>query len=154
LPDPRVVPREARVHRRAHGHVRQGDRRRLPGRRRRQAAMGRDPRPLRHPDRLAAQGFGAGVRPQRRSALAPPFHGRRRGGLRPGGERAASHGSANAAVSRYAVATLALALLLLGAMAPFVDIDVWHAMSLFREALRQGWIPYTDRFAYTPTISP
>ena len=57
-------------------------------------------------------------------------------------------------VSRSTVATLALALLLVAGMAPFIDIDVWHEMSLFREMLRQGWIPYIDRFAYTPTISP
>jgi hypothetical protein len=37
---------------------------------------------------------------------------------------------------------------------PSVDLDVWHGMSLFREALREGWIPDRDRFAYTPTISP
>ena len=57
-------------------------------------------------------------------------------------------------MNRSTVATVALALLLVAGMAPFIDMDVWHQMSLFREALRQGWIPYTDRFAYTPTISP
>ncbi len=39
-------------------------------------------------------------------------------------------------------------------MAPFVDLDVWHAMSLFRDALRAGWVPDQDRFAYTPTVTP
>ena len=57
-------------------------------------------------------------------------------------------------MNRSTVATVALALLLVAGMAPFIDMDVWHQMSLFREALRQGWIPYIDRFAYTPTISP
>lgn len=57
-------------------------------------------------------------------------------------------------VTRSTLATVALVVLLLAGMAPFVDIDVWHAMALFREALREGWIPYHDRFAYTPTIDP
>jgi len=52
------------------------------------------------------------------------------------------------------VATGVLALLLLASMTPFVDLDAWHAMALFREALREGWIPYLDHFAYTPTIYP
>src|SRR5262249_44021728 len=50
--------------------------------------------------------------------------------------------------------TLALTLLLLAGMVPSIDLDVWHGMATFREALREGWIPYHDRFAYTPTISP
>jgi hypothetical protein len=35
-----------------------------------------------------------------------------------------------------------------------VDPDVFHQMALFREGLRQGWIPSTDVFAYTPTVTP
>jgi hypothetical protein len=57
-------------------------------------------------------------------------------------------------VTRRTLATLALVVLLVAGMAPFVDIDVWHAMALFREALRDGWIPYHDRFAYSRTIDP
>jgi hypothetical protein len=57
-------------------------------------------------------------------------------------------------VTRGTLALLALAVLLLAGMAPSVDLDVWHAMALFREALREGWIPYQDRLAYTPTVSP
>ncbi len=57
-------------------------------------------------------------------------------------------------MARSALATLALAVLLLAGMAPSIDLDVWHEMALFREALREGWIPSQDRFAYTPTISP
>ncbi len=38
------------------------------------------------------------------------------------------------------------------AMVP--DIDMWHEMSLFREALTIGWIPRSDMFSYTPTINP
>lgn len=36
----------------------------------------------------------------------------------------------------------------------FCDPDLWHEMSLFREALVEGRIPTEDRFAYTPTVSP
>jgi len=57
-------------------------------------------------------------------------------------------------VTRSALATLALAVLLLAGMAPFIDLDVWHAMTLFRDALAAGWIPDHDRLAYTPTIAP
>src|SRR5262245_13460035 len=57
-------------------------------------------------------------------------------------------------VTRSTLPTVALVVLLLAGMAPFVDIDVWHQMALFRDGLRHGWIPYQDRFAYTPTINP
>lgn len=36
----------------------------------------------------------------------------------------------------------------------FCDPDMWHEMSLFREALVEGRVPTEDRFAYTPTVSP
>ncbi len=36
----------------------------------------------------------------------------------------------------------------------FPDIDMWHEMALFREALTIGWIPRSDMFSYTPTINP
>jgi hypothetical protein len=36
----------------------------------------------------------------------------------------------------------------------FVDLDIWHSMSLAREALRLGHLPLGDRFAYTPTVYP
>jgi hypothetical protein len=57
-------------------------------------------------------------------------------------------------VGRNGLATAALIALLVAGMAPFVDLDVWHAMSLFRDALRTGWVPDQDRFAYTPTVTP
>jgi hypothetical protein len=62
--------------------------------------------------------------------------------------------TAGGIVARSALATLALAVLLLAGMAPFIDLDVWHAMTLFRDSLAAGWIPDHDRLAYTPTISP
>jgi hypothetical protein len=34
------------------------------------------------------------------------------------------------------------------------DLDMWHQMALFRQALAQGRIPREDTFAYTPTRSP
>lgn len=36
----------------------------------------------------------------------------------------------------------------------YVDPDIWHEMALAREALRQGSMPLTDSFAYTPTVYP
>jgi hypothetical protein len=36
----------------------------------------------------------------------------------------------------------------------FCDPDVWHEISLFREALAEGRVPTEDHFAYTPTVSP
>ncbi len=36
----------------------------------------------------------------------------------------------------------------------FCDPDIWHEMSLFRQALLEGQVPTEDRFAYTPTVSP
>ena len=36
----------------------------------------------------------------------------------------------------------------------FCDPDIWHEMSLFREALVIGKVPTEDCFAYTPTVSP
>src|SRR6516225_9688268 len=76
------------------------------------------------------------------------------GGSFPSSTSGGRLGFASVLVNRSTVATVALALLLVAGMAPFIDMDVWHQMSLFREALRQGWIPYIDRFAYTPTLSP
>jgi hypothetical protein len=35
-----------------------------------------------------------------------------------------------------------------------VDVDLWHEMSLAREALAAGHVPLADQFAYTPTIYP
>lgn len=57
-------------------------------------------------------------------------------------------------MSRRALATAALALLVLGGMAAEVDLDVWHLMALARETVRGGWVPYADRFAFTPTVYP
>jgi len=36
----------------------------------------------------------------------------------------------------------------------FVDLDIWHSMSVARDALRLGHIPLEDRFAFTPTVFP
>jgi hypothetical protein len=33
-----------------------------------------------------------------------------------------------------------------------VDLDVFHEMALFREALARGYLPTKDPFAYTPTV--
>jgi hypothetical protein len=35
-----------------------------------------------------------------------------------------------------------------------VDPDLWHEMSLGREIVRLGYVPYHDTFAYTPTVYP
>ena len=35
-----------------------------------------------------------------------------------------------------------------------VDIDVWHAMTLGREIVNSGHVPFEDPFSYTPTVSP
>lgn len=35
-----------------------------------------------------------------------------------------------------------------------VDLDLWHQMASFREALLLGHIPVKDTFAYTPTVFP
>jgi len=80
--------------------------------------------------------------------------GRRATGPTRGHSFAASVCVTRLRVSRRTLAIVALGVLLLAGMAPSVDLDVWHGMSLFREALREGWIPDRDRFAYTPTISP
>jgi hypothetical protein len=55
-----------------------------------------------------------------------------------------------------ALAVAALALFLVAAVAGenFVDPDAFHLMALFREALRLGWVPIRDGFAYTPTVFP
>jgi hypothetical protein len=52
------------------------------------------------------------------------------------------------------VITVAWVLVLLSGAARFVDPDVWHSMALAREALALGHVPLTDRFAYTPTVTP
>jgi hypothetical protein len=54
----------------------------------------------------------------------------------------------------WTAAVIALALLLLRGVTPFVDIDTWHQMALWRETLALGHLPLEDRFAYTPTIHP
>jgi hypothetical protein len=36
----------------------------------------------------------------------------------------------------------------------YVDPDLWHEMSLAREACELGRLPLEDRFAYTPTVYP
>jgi len=33
-----------------------------------------------------------------------------------------------------------------------LDLDLFHEMALFREALATGWLPARDSFAYTPTV--
>jgi hypothetical protein len=50
----------------------------------------------------------------------------------------------------------AMTALFLGVVAVhrYVDPDLWHAMSLFREALSIGRLPTSDVFAYTPTVDP
>lgn len=50
----------------------------------------------------------------------------------------------------------AVVLLFLGGISEitFVDVDLWHEMALFREAVARGWIPFEDHFAYTPTVAP
>ena len=51
--------------------------------------------------------------------------------------------------------------MLLAALAAFVvsrtaggviDLDLFHEMALAREALNLGYVPWTDSFAYTPTV--
>ena len=37
---------------------------------------------------------------------------------------------------------------------PPADLDMWHEMALIRESLAAGHLLVTDRFAYTPTVSP
>jgi hypothetical protein len=56
--------------------------------------------------------------------------------------------------ARAGLVLLGLAVLLLSGPPPFVDPDVYHGLSLVREALSLGEIPRDDRFAYTPTVSP
>jgi hypothetical protein len=51
-------------------------------------------------------------------------------------------------------AATALGLLYVCGASTFVDPDIWHSMSLAREAVRLGAVPTRDVFAYTPTISP
>lgn len=36
----------------------------------------------------------------------------------------------------------------------FVDIDIWHEMSLIRESVSAGHLLKTDVYAYTPTLRP
>jgi hypothetical protein len=36
----------------------------------------------------------------------------------------------------------------------FLDMDLWHEMATFREALALGRLPMSDSFAYTPTVQP
>jgi hypothetical protein len=47
-----------------------------------------------------------------------------------------------------------MALLLVSGPSPFIDPDVYHGLSLVREALDTGSVPRDDVFAYTPTVSP
>ncbi len=51
------------------------------------------------------------------------------------------------------IAAISFLMLHIGEM-NFCDPDMWHEMSLFRQALLEGQIPTEDRFAYTPTVSP
>lgn len=51
-------------------------------------------------------------------------------------------------------AATALGLLYVSGASTFVDPDIFHSMSLAREAVRVGALPVHDVFAYTPTISP
>ncbi|MDX9754009.1 MAG: hypothetical protein RBU29_08615 [bacterium] len=37
---------------------------------------------------------------------------------------------------------------------PTIDLDMWHQMALIREAFELGKIPYSDCFAFTPTVYP
>lgn len=53
-----------------------------------------------------------------------------------------------------AIALVGLSLLVFGTLTCFVDPDVYHGLSLIREALDEGRIPEEDRFAYTRTVSP
>lgn len=57
-------------------------------------------------------------------------------------------------MSRRALAMTSLAMLVVGGMAMEVDLDAWHLMALARESLREGWVPFDDRFAFTPTVHP
>src|SRR5690348_14918510 len=50
-------------------------------------------------------------------------------------------------------ALLGLLVLRLSALT-YVDPDLWHEMSLAREACELGRLPLEDRFAYTPTVYP
>jgi hypothetical protein len=49
-----------------------------------------------------------------------------------------------------------LAVALLASISPLrtADLDMWHQMALFRQALAQGRLPRDDAFAYTPTVNP
>ena len=49
---------------------------------------------------------------------------------------------------------LATGLLALVGRCRIADLDMFHQMALFREALATGWIPLKDVFAYTPTVEP
>ena len=57
-------------------------------------------------------------------------------------------------ISSRVLAILALALLVAAGMSSEVDVDVWHLMALARETVRDGWVPFHDRFAFTPTVYP
>ena len=35
-----------------------------------------------------------------------------------------------------------------------IDADIWHGMALAREAIKNGYVPMRDQFAYTPTVDP
>jgi hypothetical protein len=63
-------------------------------------------------------------------------------------------GTGSRLVSRLTLAALALLFVAAASGENFVDPDAFHLMALFREALRLGWIPLRDRFAYTPTVFP
>ena len=54
------------------------------------------------------------------------------------------------------VTWVGLAAAFLASISPLrtADLDIWHQMALFRQALAQGWLPRDDTFAYTPTVSP
>lgn len=47
-----------------------------------------------------------------------------------------------------------LLVFLVGGSANVADLDLWHGLSLIREALETGSLPARDVFAYTPTVEP
>jgi hypothetical protein len=59
-------------------------------------------------------------------------------------------------IPRWKTACTALTLGIVYLLGPtkFVDLDIWHSMSVAREALRLGHLPLQDRFAFTPTVFP
>lgn len=73
-------------------------------------------------------------------------------------ETAVTKGAGNASVAASGVflfAGGAIALMILYRMGPpSVDPDLWHEMALAREIVATGTVPWSDSFAYTPTVTP